>query len=289
MNNELLKLAIVIPNLNIGGAEKVLVHFVNNLDYNNFQPIIFCLKKEGELLSSVNPEVIIADLDSPRVYFSIFKIRKNIKKYKPDVLIGWMGHVNTFLAFSKPVLPSNLTLMCRESSIPSRFIAHYRLPGLFRFMYRFLNRYDGIICQSDAMKQDLVNNFKVREGKIRTIHNPVSIKTDIIGLSQEAEEFIANAEKVLLFVGRFSKEKKTELLLDVMLALPAEYKLIVIGYGPMEQSIRNNIANMELTGRVHLATNCNNPAAYYKRADCLLLTSSFEGFPNVLLLSLIHI
>lgn len=278
-----IKLAIVIPNLDKGGAEKVLINFVNNLDYDSYEPVIFCLKKEGDLIASANPQVVIEDLNSPRVYFSIWQIKKYLLKHKPDVLIGWMGHVNAVLAFFKPLLPRSLTLMCRESSIPSKFIRYYRAPGLFRFMYRFLNRYDGIICQSDAMRQDLIDNFKVKKDKIRTINNPVIVPAMDSKLPPETQQFINSTDKVLLFVGRFSPEKRTELLLELISSLPDDYKLLLVGYGQLEQTLRDGVATKNLSSRVQLITNCSNPAAFYRRANCFLLTSSFEGFPNVLL------
>lgn len=284
MNNSSQKItiAIVTPNLKRGGAEKVLVHFANNINLDIYNLVIFCQRKEGELLLEIRPEVQIVSLDAPRVYFIFFALRRALKKYKPDVLIGWMGHINAMLAFLKPFLPSGVVFMCRESSIPSHFIKHYTAPWLFRFLYRFLNRYDGIICQSDAMKADLVNNFKVKESRIKTIHNPVVMKQGPI-LPSAISAFLKDAEKTLLYVGRFSGEKRAALTLEVLETLPNSYKLIMVGYGPLENEIRSNIYQKGLSERVMIVTDCNNPAAFYESADCLLLTSAFEGFPNVLL------
>lgn len=284
MNNssEKITIAIVTPNLKRGGAEKVLVHFANNINLDVYNLVIFCQRKEGELLSEIRPAVPIVELNAPRVYFIFFALRRALKKYKPDVLIGWMGHINAMLAFLKPLLPSRLILMCRESSIPSHFIKHYTAPWLFRFLYRFLNRYDGIICQSDAMKADLVNNFKVKKSRIKTIHNPVVIKQEAI-LPAAISLFLKDAERTLLYVGRFSEEKRADLALEVLEILPNSYKLIMVGYGPLENEIRDSIIQKALSERVMLVTDCNNPAPFYERADCLLLTSAFEGFPNVLL------
>jgi glycosyltransferase involved in cell wall biosynthesis len=278
-----MKIAIVIPTLDRGGAERILVHFVNNLDVTQHQVVILCLKKKGDLLSSVNPAVTVVDLDCPRVYFSIGAIKKQLKVHQPDVLIGWMGHVNAVLAFFKPLLPGKLTLMCRESSIPSKFILHYRAPGLFRFMYRFMNRYHGIICQSEAMKEDLVVNFKVRQNKIEVINNPVVPAAAGAVISEQAKAFIGSGTKTLLFVGRFSLEKQVELVVETTRLLPAEYKLVIVGYGPLESQLREQIAATNMSARIMIIDNCTNPTPYYQQADCLLLTSSFEGFPNVLL------
>jgi GalNAc-alpha-(1->4)-GalNAc-alpha-(1->3)-diNAcBac-PP-undecaprenol alpha-1,4-N-acetyl-D-galactosaminyltransferase len=86
-----------------------------------------------------------------------------------------------------------------------------------------------------------------------------------------------------LFVGRFSAEKQVELLVDVMQLLPGSYKLVIVGYGPLDQQLRTKIAATNMTGRIMIVNNCTDPTPYYKKAACLLLTSSFEGFPNVLL------
>lgn len=278
-----INIGIVIPNLAKGGAERVLIHFVNNIDKEKYQTVIFCLKKEGDLLAQVNEDVEVVDLDCPRVYFSVPRIKKAVKQYQVDVLIGWMGHINAVLAFFRSLLPRKLLLICRESSIPSKFIQHYRAPGLFRFMYRYMNRYDGIICQSKAMQQDLVDTFHVKPEKIKVINNPVVVTGEGAKINEDAEAFIRSGTKLLLFVGRFSSEKQVELLLQTMPLLDDSYRLLLIGYGPLEQQVRNKISEMNLGQNVLIVNDCSNPVPYYQEADCLVLTSAFEGFPNVLL------
>ena len=94
------RIAIVIPTLDKGGAERVLVHFVNNLDYSKYAIYILCLKKRGALVDLVNKEVEIIDLDQPRAYLSLPRINKEVKRIKPAVLIGWMGDINAIMALA---------------------------------------------------------------------------------------------------------------------------------------------------------------------------------------------
>lgn len=279
---EIIKIAFVIPNLKRGGAEKVLVHLVNNIDYKIFEPIIFCQQKEGELVSYLNKEVAVVDLQSPRVYFIYKALKAAVKKYKPAILVGWMGHINAMLAFHKQHFPKSMIVGCRESSIPSRFINHYKFPGLFRWLYKKLNRLDGVICQSDAMSNDLQTHFQIAENKIKIISNPVaSAKPGV--LPAAADKFANSAEKVLLFVGRFSKEKMPLTCVDVIQLLPETYKLIMVGYGPLTKELEQYIQQKKSGSRILLVTDCTDPGGYYQRADCFLMTSAFEGFPNVLL------
>lgn len=280
--SEIIKVAFVIPNLKRGGAEKVLVHLVNNIDYKIFEPIIFCQQKEGELLSSINKEVTVVDLQSPRVYFIYKALTTAIKKYNPAILVGWMGHINAMLAFHKHRFPKSLIVCCRESSIPSRFISHYKFPGLFRWLYKKLNRLDGVICQSDAMSNDLQTHFQVAANKIKIISNPVAIANTGV-LPAAADKFANSAEKLLLFVGRFSKEKMPRTCADVIQLLPEAFKLIMVGYGPLTNELEQYIHQKKSGSRILLVTDCTDPAGYYQRANCFLMTSAFEGFPNVLL------
>jgi glycosyltransferase involved in cell wall biosynthesis len=277
------KIVFVIPTLDKGGAERVLVNFVNEIDLSLYEPVIFCLKKKGDLLGLVKPGITVLDMDRPRIYFCMFKISREIKKVNPDAVIGWLGNVNSSMAFFRWLLPRKLTIMCRESSIPSLFNHHYRFPFIFDFMYRFYNRFDAIIAQSTAMKEDLVQHFKVKPGKIRIINNPVAIAGASAEIDPDLDSFIPANGKCLLFVGRFSKEKQIELLLELMLLLPADYYLVLVGYGPLETSIRGKIGTLHLETRVRIISNCTNPAPYYQKADCFLLCSAFEGFPNVVL------
>lgn len=266
-----------------GGAEKVLTVVANRFDSTKFEVIIGCLKKKGELLGMLNHEIQVIDINQPRPYFIFFKLRRIIKANEIDIVCGWMGHINAILSFFRFLLPGKVTLLGRESSIPSRWLYNYRWPGLFRFFYKFYNRMDGIICQSASMQKDLIDNFNVRPGKTIIINNPVAFSNNEYTIPWKIRSFMEGAEKLLLFVGRFSKEKKVGLLLRVMQFLPDSYKLLLVGYGPDENEIIDSITELSLKERTMMDKNCNNPLSYYYRADCLVLCSEFEGYPNVIL------
>lgn len=278
-----IQLAFLIANLEKGGAERVLTNLVNNLDSEKFEVCIFCLKQKGELLNFVKKSIKVCDLDCPRGYLAYFKIRKAIREFKPDIFVSWLGNVNAILAFLIPFLPKKVVYMCRESSIPSVFNKHYRFPFLFDFLYRFMNKYEAIICQSNAMRNDLVDNFNVRTEKIRVIRNPVLIRNEAEEIPDEIKSFLDKSGKTLIFVGRFSKEKGTERLSELLKFIPANYRMILVGYGPEEDRIAAEIRAFNLDNQVRIVNNCNDPSPYYKRADCIVMTSIIEGMPNVLL------
>jgi glycosyltransferase involved in cell wall biosynthesis len=282
-NTEKIRLAFLIPNLEKGGAERVLVNLVNNLDLKRFQVFIFCLKKKGALLPFVNPSVTILDLDCPRAYFSYFTIRKHLKQYTPHILVSWLGNLNAILGSFMPFLPKSTIYMCRESNIPSIYNKQYRLPFLFNFLYRFMNRYESIICQTTSMKRDLVENFGVKANKIRVIANPVTIREKAADIPIHVRTFLREPGKVMLFVGRFSKEKGIDRLVQVIGMMPAGYKLLIVGYGQYENEIQAAIEENHIQENVLIINDCNDPSPYYAIADCIVMTSYVEGMPNVLL------
>ena len=281
--NKKIRLAFIIPTLDKGGAERVLLTLVNNLDKSRFEIFIFCLKRRGGLLPFADPSITICDLDCPRAYLALFKVRKYVRLHQPDILISWLGNLNAILAFFKPFLPKKVIYMCRESNIPTLYNKHYRVPFVFDFLYRFMNRYQAIICQTNAMKKDLVDNFHVNSGKIHVIGNPVKAFNKTYEMPDRVGSFLKVSDKLLLFVGRFSKEKGLDRLLSFIRILPPGYQLILVGYGPGEKMISLAIEEAKLEEQVLIVNNCNDPTPYYAKADCIVMTSYVEGMPNVLL------
>ena len=278
-----IRIAFLIPTLGKGGAERVLLTLTRNLDTSRFEVYIFCLNKSGELLVHAEPSITICNLDCPRAYLAFFSIRKHIKQYKPHILVSWLGNLNAILSFFIPFLPTSTLYMCRESNIPTIFNKQYRFPSVFNFLYRFMGRYQSIICQTKAMATDLVKNFQVKEEKIHVIGNPVKISENIQQLPEKDQHFLHPGDKVLLFVGRFSQEKGLDRLLSLIKIIKDGYKLFLVGYGPYEKTIKSTIEEHKLDDRIRIVTDCNDPSAYYAKADCIVMTSYVEGMPNVLL------
>ena len=71
-----------MPNFKIGGAEKIIIEIVNSLNYDNYKAIVVLCKKEGELVSNLNNNIIVIDLNT-RIRFSIPRIVNAIRKIKP--------------------------------------------------------------------------------------------------------------------------------------------------------------------------------------------------------------
>lgn len=269
------KIAFIIPNLAVGGAEKMLLTIANSLCTCYEIHIIF-LKKEGLLLNALDEKITTWDVNNGRIYFSIIKILKITKKINPDIIFSWMGYLNAYLIFFKKFFPKNIHWYARESNIPSLINKMLRFTFLFEYFYRFYKNYDKIICQTEFMANDLIQNYKVRPESIYIISNPYSLKD----ISEKINPFNEQKHNIL-FIGRLRAEKKVEYLIKALALLPVNYHLNIVGDGDQKLMLMQEVKKMDLTDRVTFFGNSPEPGKYYRFSDCMVLCSEFEGLPNV--------
>lgn len=271
----------VISNFLNGGTEKNLVRLINNLSDKHYSISVLCLQNLGHNADLLKPGVNIIDINSPSVYFSIFRIAKVIKKIKPDIVFSWIGYINAYMSFFIPLFNKKIKWYCRESNLPTFVNEQQRFPWLFKYFYRTYNRYDIIICQSHRMKEDLQDNFSVLPEKMMIINNPIDFKE-----IENNKTFVLKRKESklhLLYVGGLRVEKRVDLLIEVLALLPEKYILTIVGSGNQYDKVLSAITFHKLQNRVEIISDCHNPVPYYQASDCLLLTSAFEGFPNVVI------
>lgn len=92
----------------------------------------------------------------------------------------------------------------------------------------------------------------------------------------------ASKDFVLGYVGRFSAEKRVEVLIDAVAELPPRFKLFLVGWGPMRHELME-MANARIPGRYAFTTAWEYLGDYYRAMDAMGLVSSQEGYPLVLL------
>lgn len=131
----------------------------------------------------------------------------------------------------------------------------------------------------------------VQKDRIRVRHNSVNPPRIVSSDEQQTlrERFgVAGDERVLLAVGRLSREKGHADLIDsVALLRTAEpdlkFKLLIVGEGPEQASLSRAITERNVASQVAFAGHVTDVAPFYAIADVLALPSHSEGSPNVLL------
>ena len=268
----------ILPDLCQGGAERVITILCNELDRSEFKPQLILFKKEGYYLNHLREDVEIIELNVSRIRYSIFKIIPLIFKLKPDIVFTGWGEISAFLS---PLIPlfRKTKFITRETNVVSEHVVKKEI----LFFYRFYNNFHQIIAQSDDMKEDLIRNFNISENKIVKINNPVDFDLINSMKNQPIDVGFNKSYKNIVAIGNLSPRKGFDLLLNVMKHLKKEpIYLTILGDGAFKDELiyqqeKLDLKNVTFKGKV------NNPYMYLNRADLFILSSRYEGFPNVLL------
>ncbi|MBQ0147003.1 MAG: glycosyltransferase [Flavobacteriaceae bacterium] len=268
----------ILPDLNQGGAERVITTLCNELDRTKFCPKLVLFKKEGYYLNHLKKDVEIIELNVSRIRYSIFKIVPLINKLQPEIVFTGWGEISAFLS---PLIPlfKKTKFITRETNVVSQHVTRKEI----LFFYRFYNNFHQIIAQSDDMKNDLVQYFRISENRIVKINNPVDF--DLINQmkSQKIDLGFDKSYKNIVAIGNLSPRKGFDLLLNVMNELKDEkIKLTILGDGAFKDELFQQKELLKLDN-VTFKGNVPNPFVYLKEADLFIISSRYEGFPNVLL------
>lgn len=275
--NQAKKIYFLLPGLTFGGAERVIFTLCNELDRSKFAPTLVLFSKEGMPLELVKSDVEVIDLKISRIRYAIFGVIKWIKKEKPDIVFGGWGEVSSLLS---PVIPffKKTKFVARETNVVSEHVKRKEI----KFFYRFYNHFDKIIAQSDDMKMDLIKNWKINPEKIVKINNPVDV--EFIESQMISEEKLFSSEfKNVVAIGNLTQRKGFDLLLNVFEKLKDKpIKLYIIGDGRDREKLAKQKEELDLENVEFLGIQ-KNPYPFLKQADLFVLSSRYEGFPNVLL------
>ncbi len=277
------KIIFILPSLYGGGAERIVLNLLKHLDRSKFTLVLALVKKEGRYLQDIPKDVELIDLDVKQARYSLFKIAKLIREQKPDIIFTSLSHLNLLIALIRPFFSKKIKFIARESNTVSEQNKRDKYPKINDLLYRLVyNNYDLIVTQAKAMRDDLKKNYNVDESKMKIIYNPVDIDY-IKNSSVEKRVDLPKGKFNLLAVGRLSEQKGYDLLLKSLAKLDDSFYLSILGEGDKKEELKEQIEELNIQNRVDLKGFSSNPYAYMKEADLLVLSSRYEGLPNVVL------
>ncbi len=291
------KLIFIIPTLGGGGAERVFLHILKNLDRSKFSPSVVLFEKTGDLLPELPVEIKVKILkehdETYRMYGTVFiklalRFSRFIKQERPDVIVSFMWYTNFVTLIAKMVSRISSKVIVSERygfavSFEGR-IAEFLRRMIIRFFYPMA---DSIIVNSAAMGQQLKDTFHVQANKIATIYNPVDI-SKIRSLSEEEVDhpWFDQPLPIIISIGRVTRQKGFDQLIKAVKTLHDEgtaCRLVILGKGPEDGNLKKLYSALGISDRVLFLGFQQNPYRYLARATIFVLSSFYEGFPNVLL------
>ncbi len=289
------KLMIVIHSLRGGGAERVLINLLKGLDRSEFSINVVLYERVFDYPLPDNVEVTILDIEASRNLFKlirgfvlkIIRLALLFRRNKPDTIFSLLSSTNVAVIIAKVLSRTKSKLIVSEHTYPSVNLANEMYGGITRlFMKRCYPEADRIIAVSESIKQDLVLNFHFPETKIEVVCNPVDIE-DIERLSKETVEHPWFYDKipVIVSLGRLTKQKGYPYLLRAFSLVKRHLscRLVIIGDGEDKTKLLSLVRSLGVEREVELLGFQKNPFKYLARSSLFVLSSLYEGFPNVIL------
>jgi glycosyltransferase involved in cell wall biosynthesis len=290
MNIEKRRLALFLPSLHGGGAEKVMVNLARDFVERGIVVDLVLAKAEGTYLSEVPREVRVIDLSVPRVIASLPGLVRYLKREYPAVILSAMDHTNIVALWARKIagVPCRLAISVHSTlSKSSGNAANFRsrlMPCLISRFYRWA---DVIITVSQGVADDLVKTTSLPQERVKVIYNPV-ITPEILEKARESLDhpwFALDQPPVILSVGRLTAAKDYPTLIRafafVRTKRPA--RLIILGKGKDRPKLEALVRELGLEEDISLPGFVDNPYVYMARAAVFVLSSIWEGLPTVLI------
>ena len=277
------KIILFIPCVGLGGVEKNFFLISNYLAKNKKNIIVISISKNIKNRLNKNIKFISLSLNvwsklNRRLKFilGIFLLIKEVIKNKNSLVVSFQA--NIYCGLLSKLLGFNLII--RSNSSPEGWSKNF----IKKFLYKVgLNAADKVIVNSKDFKNLIKKQFDVNA---TTIYNPLN-KKEIIKLSKKKIKFNFFEKEYLniINIGRLEDQKDHLTLLKAIRLIKnkIKIKLLIIGSGKEQDKLCKYIEDNNLINNVKILNNISNPYPYLLRSDLFILSSVFEGLPNVLL------
>lgn len=291
------KVLFVIDSLNGGGAEKVLVTYLKNIDTSLFVVDLFLINKVGVYLEDL-PDYVRLKWGFKEPLGLIGRIIRRIFlrypflfyvffiKNKYDIEVAFREDcstriiLNSFNKKSKKIswLHTDLT----------RYV-YYPTTPVKRYL-RNLKKLDHIVCVSHGVKTILNQLNPFTTNKSSVLYNPIDVHAILLQSKCAFDNPFDSSKINLLTIGRIDKGKNHQFLINcmpVLLEKNQNIHLWILGVGEEQEKLKKLCKDLGISGHIHFLGFIKNPFPYLGHADLFVFSSVFEGLPTVLIEALI--
>ncbi len=277
-------LIIFMPSIEGGGVEKNLFIITKYLASKNKEISLITasndFNQKFKNINLVKPKVILSKNCSRKLkyIFCLVELLKLILFKKNVSIFSFQANLYCILLckiFNKKII-------VRANSSPSGWSKTFIRKLIFKYIFSLA---DIVIVNSVDFKKQFKLIFNINA---TCIYNPLN-KTEIIKLSRNYIQFPFfkknDCQLKIITIGRFTDQKDHMTLLRALNEIKNKinFKILVIGRGVNENKIRNYILKNDIKKYVKILSYQKNPYQYIRLADLFILSSKFEGLPNVLL------
>lgn len=283
-----IRLALVITELEPGGAERCLTNLAVGLDRNRFAPVVYSLAprpsaERGQLVEQLEAAGVPVRFIGVKSKLQFFAARRNLARLlaeqSPQIVQSFLYHANVVA-----------TLAAKRAGV-ARVVTNIRVADPSRLRQRVerfvTRRVSKVVCVSESVARYAREQLSMNENRLAVIPNGIIVAHYPAGQSADLRQFrIAPERKVLVCIGRLDRQKGIDWLLGFAPLLLKElpgHDLLLVGDGPQRAELESLSQSLSVAQRVHFAGWQPNVPEILRACELLVLPSRWEGMPNVLL------
>lgn len=282
----MIKILFMIPTLGQGGAEKVLVNLVNNMDSSTFDITVYSIFDDG-----VNKQFLLPHIKYRCFYKKLFrgnshylKLFNNKKLYKKmvnekfDIVVSYLESPATRIISGCSDSDTSLVSWIHvEQHTKKKAAESFRN---FNEAKKCYAKYNMIICVSEYVKQDFLKIFPNTKN-IKVLYN--TNETEKIKKLQN-EKIDINIDKNFInicAIGTLKESKGFDRLIRIINKLNKDnlkIRLYILGKGHLEDKLKEYAVNMNVADKVFFLGYHTNLYKYLSKMDIFVCASFAEGF-----------
>ena len=276
-------LIIFMPFIGIGGVEKNLF-IISNYLIKKVKSLSICTssnkykKKFDRKIRFISPQKKKFDNSNIRIKYilCLFLLLKLFLRNRNFTVISFQANIYCILLCKL----FNVQIIVRSNSSPSGWYHN----NFKKFIYKkIISLADEVIVNSDDFKQEMEKKFNI---KVTCIFNPLNVSE----IKKRAsliykDNFFKKKYLKIINIGRLTYQKDQITILKAINKLKDRIKiqLIIMGRGVEKDNLLKFIKENNLKKMVQIKYPSNNVYSYLKSSDLFVLSSKYEGLPNVLL------
>ncbi|HEB98405.1 MAG TPA: glycosyltransferase [Thiotrichales bacterium] len=282
-------LAILISFSGAGGVERMVLNLVEEFVRRGYRVDLLLIRAEGEHLRELPERVNVVRLGVQHTLASVLPLARWLREHRPPVLLVAKDRAGRAALWARRLSGVDTRIAIRLGTNLSAALAGRgwlkrvtrTLP--MRWSYRMAER---VIAVSRGVAEDTARVTGLPPERISVAHNPV-VTPRLLALAEEPVEhpWLGDSEApVILGAGRLTRQKDFTTLIrafaQARAALPC--RLIILGDGGQRNELLALAAELGVAGDLDLPGFAANPYAWMRAADLFVLSSRWEGSPNVL-------
>ena len=273
-----------MPSIENGGVEKNLYEISNYLTKNEINlEVITCNDnmsfKFSKKIKFIGTKNSFWHNKSKYVkYFVCLLILFFTLIRKKEKSLVFAFQANIYAVIVAKIL--NVKIITRSNSAPSGWSQNIIKNFIYKFFIKFSNE---VMVNSIEFKKIFEKKFNI---KVDCIYNPFNKNFILKKIKiKKKVTFFKKKHLNIISVGRLTDQKDHLTLLKSIKELKSNFKIkvIIIGKGNTKEILKKYIIDNNLQNKIKLFGYTNNPFSYIQKADIVILTSKFEGLPNILL------